>query len=249
MFKQTTTIIFFFMVLFIFLVLVRVFNISYPVMVMQTNKSTELSVVGEGKVDVVPDTAHIDVGVNIANATTVEAAQSQITKTNNAVIAAMKKLGIAKENIKTSNYSIYPAYDYTAGRGDTITGYTGNVTISIKTKNIAQVSQVIEESTKAGANQVQGTRFEVEDPDKYRKEARDEAIKNAKTQAQQLADSLGIKLGKVVNIVEYSGGSSSPIMPYAAEMSAKGMGGGGGPSIEPGSQTITSVVTLYFEKR
>ncbi len=247
MFKQTTTIIFFFLVLFLFLVLVRVFNIAYPVMVMQTIKSTELSVVGEGKVDVVPDTAHIDVGVNVANVATVEAAQSQIDKTNNAVIAAMQKLGIPKENIQTSNYSIYPAYDYSEGRGDTITGYTGNVTISIKTKNIVQVSQVIEEATKAGANQVQGTRFEVEDPDKYRKEARDEAIKNAKAQAQELADNLGIKLGKVVNVVEYSGGSSSPIMPYA--MTEKGMGGGGAPSIEPGSQTITSVVTLYFEKR
>lgn len=237
------------MVLFLFLVLVRVFNISYPVMVMQTNKSTELSVVGEGKVDVVPDTANIDVGINIANAATVEAAQSSIDKTNNAVIAAMQKLGIAKENIKTSNYSIYPAYDYSEGRGDTITGYTGNVTISIKTKNIGQVSQVIAEATKAGANQVQGTRFEVEDPDKYRKEARDEAIQNAKTQAQQLADSLDIKLGKVVNIVEYSGGSSGPIMPFVNAAADKAMGGGGGPAIEPGSQTITSVVTLYFEKR
>jgi len=246
--KKSSTILIFFGVLFVFLVLLKVLNISYPVMVTNTSTSTELSVVGEGKVEVVPDTAKVDVGISVQKVATVDAAQTEMDEINNAIIAAMQELGIDKKNIQTSNYSIYPSYDYSSGT-EVANGYNGNVSVSIKTTNIEQVSQVIEAATAAGANQVQGTSFQVEDPAKYREQARNMAIENAKAQAQQLADSLGIKLGKVVNIVEYSPSSGSPVMPMYAASEARGLGGGGGPDIQPGSQEITSVVTLYFEKR
>ncbi|HRN70361.1 MAG TPA: SIMPL domain-containing protein, partial [Candidatus Woesebacteria bacterium] len=82
MFKQTTSIIFFFMLLFIFMVAVKFLNISIPVLVTNTSRSTELSVVGEGKVEVIPDTAKVDVGISVQNAATVEAAQTEMDKTN-----------------------------------------------------------------------------------------------------------------------------------------------------------------------
>ena len=236
----------FFASLFVFLFVVKIFDISYPVQITNTSKSTELSVVCEGKVEVVPDVAYVDLGITVNNAATVESAQSQIDKTNNAIIEAMTKLNIPKKNIKTSNYSIFPSYRYDEG-ADTITGYSGNVTITIKTNDIQSVSQIIESATAAGANQVQNTRFEVEDPGKYRAEARKKAIENAKKQAQELASSLGIKLGKVVNIVEYT--PNSGVVPIYSRADTVGLGGAGGPSLEAGSQNITSVVTLYFEKK
>ena len=236
----------FFASLFVFLFVVKIFDISYPVQITNTSKSTEFSVVGEGKVEVVPDVAYVDLGITVNNAATVESAQSQIDKTNNAIIEAMTKLNIPKKNIKTSNYSIFPSYRYDEG-ADTITGYSGNVTITIKTNDIQSVSQIIESATAAGANQVQNTRFEVEDPGKYLAEARKKTIENAKKQAQELASSLGIKLGKVVNIVEYTPNSS--VVPIYSRADTVGLGGAGGPSLEAGSQNITSVVTLYFEKK
>ncbi|QQS43529.1 SIMPL domain-containing protein [Candidatus Roizmanbacteria bacterium] len=231
---------------FVFVFLMSLLRIGIPVQVTQNMTTTELSVTGEGKVDIVPNTATVDVGVRVNRAATVDAAQSQINETNNAIIAAMQKLGIEKQNIKTSNYSVYPSYDYSSGR-DVLTGYDGNVTLSIKTKNVDQISQVISAATEAGANEIQNTRFEVEDPAAYRAEARKKAIDNAKEEAKKLADELGIKLGKVVNVVEHTS-SGTDVYPYMAER-AVGLGGGGGASFEPGSQAITSVVTLYFEKR
>ncbi len=223
-------------------------NLHIPISVTTTNRSSEMSVIGEGKVEVVPDMAYVDVGITVSRAKTVEAAQLEIGTKNNAIIAAMSKMGIPKKNIKTSNYSIYPAYDYDSGK-ETMAGYSGNITITIKTQKAEQVSDVIAQATAAGANQVQGTRFEVENPAKYRVEAREKAIANAKEQAQKLAKDLDIKLGKVVNVVEYS--PSSPVVPmYAMEKSALPMGGGGnGTSVEAGTQTITTVVTLYYEKK
>src|SRR3990167_9189026 len=199
---------------FIFLVLVKVFNVSYPVTITQTTKvATELAVTGEGKVEVIPDVAYVDVGITVSNAPTVDEAQNSINEINNRIVEAMKKLGIKKEDIKTSNYSIYPNYSFrepATGESEEISGYNGSVSVTIKIKNTDLAPNVLQEATKAGANQVSGIRFEVEDPNKFREQARNKAIENAKEQAQKLAKTLGIRLGKVVNIVEQSGGQPIP---------------------------------------
>ena len=234
------------LLILIFLFLIKAFDISYPLTIVTTTRTSELSVVGEGKVEATPDMAYIEAGITINNAQTVDEAQKTINKVNNEIINSMKSLGINKEDIKTSNYSIYPNYEYD-GKVNNISGYNGNVTITIKTKKLTQVSKIIEDATKAGANQIQGVRFTIDKPENYREKAREEAIKNAKEQAQKLANKLGIKLGKVVNIVE----STSDSVPPMYRSAAMGLGGAESSSaeIEPGSQTITSTVTLYFEKR
>lgn len=208
---------------------------------------SNLSVVGEGKIDVVPDTSTIQAGIVVTNAPTVDDAQKQIDDVNNKIVDSLKKLGIPKQDIKTSNYSISPSYNYDGGRNQ-ITGYNGNanVTITIKQQNI--LSQVTGAVTKAGANQVYGAQFSIEHPEKFREQAREKAIANAKEQAKKLAQSLGLTLGRVVNIVESTPGQ--PI-PMALTRESGGLGGAAGApvQIEPGSQTITSTVTLYFETK
>jgi uncharacterized protein len=235
-------------VLLVALFLIKTFDISYPITLTSTTKSTELAVVGEGKVDVVPDTGYIDLGVTVNDALTTEAAQQTVDQTNNKIIEALQKIGVTKADIKTTNYSINPNYSYDNGKNN-ITGYNGNATLEVKTKDPQMASKIIDEATKAGANQIQGSRFVIDSPEKYREAARNNAIQNARDQAQKLASSLGIKLGRVTNIVESSPETPQPI--YGV-MKAVGMGGArdtAAPSIEPGTQTITSVVTLYFEKR
>lgn len=234
--------------LFLALVMINFFDISYPITVTNTTRSAELSVVGEGKVDVVPDTAYVDLGVSIENAPTVEAAQSDMTKRNNAIIKAMEELGLKKENIKTSNFSIYPSYDYREST-NRVTGYTGNVTLSIKMEDTSLTSKVISLATQAGANQIQGTRFTVDKPETYREKARDAAIANAKAQAEKLSQSLGIRLGKIVNIVESTPNDFPIYYSKLDAVAAPEAAGGDRATIEPGTQTISSVVTLYFEKR
>jgi len=233
------------LVIFIFLFLIKFFNVSYPLTVVTTTKSTELSVVGEGKIEVVPDTASIDLGILVSNVTTVDEVQKKINEINNKIIDAMKNLGIEKNDIKTSNYSIHPQYSYEE-RQNRIIGYEGNAVVNIKIRDTQLVAKVIEEGTKAGANQVQGVQFLIDKPEKYREDARNQAIENAKKQAQKMAKSLGIKLGKIVNIVEAS--PDRVPLPYQT-MKAEGLGAGVLPQIEPGSQIVTSVVTLYFEKK
>lgn len=231
---------------FIAILIMNFFNIRLPVSVTTSAQSGELAVVGEGKVDIVPDSAHVDLGINVNSVATVQEAQNKIDTVNNAVIAAVEKLGIPKTDVKTTNYSINPSYVYEGGK-DQINGYNGNATITVKTKKTELVPTIIQVATAAGANQVQGARFSIEKPESYRAQARNKAIANAKEQAKALAADLGIKLGKVTNIVESTGvdGGLMPEMMKAFPVA----GGAGAPAIEPGTQTISSVVTLYFSKK
>ncbi|NTU46284.1 SIMPL domain-containing protein [Candidatus Roizmanbacteria bacterium] len=233
---------------FVFLSLIKALNVAYPISITtETKTNSEISVSGVGKVDVVPDTATVDVGISVNNAATVDDAQKKIDTVNNKIIEAMKLLGIEKKDIRTSNYSIYPNYTY-SGSDNKITGYNGNVNITITSKNLNLVSKIIEESTKAGANQIQGSRFIVAHPEKYREQARDLAIANAKEQAAKMAKTLGINLGKVSNIIENSG-SDSVAYPVMAEKTLNLRANvASSADMEPGTQTVTSNVTLFFEK-
>lgn len=229
---------------------INALNIAYPLSITTRNVSGEFAVVGEGKVDIIPDLATTDLGIVVNNVQTVEEAQNQINKVNNAIITNLSKIGIKKEDIKTSNYSISPNYDYQRNPAGAITGYSGNVTITVKVRDTNKLAEVIETATKAGANQVIGSSYSVEKPEKFREEAREKAIENAKEEAEKLASDLGLRLGKIVNIVE-STNTPNPVMSFdmkSEELQANA-GGGISPSLQPGTQTIYSTVTLYFEKR
>lgn len=232
-------------VILLALIFINFFHISYPISVITSSRSSELSVVGEGKVDVIPDTADITVGIRVDNKPTAAEVQKTLDQTHNSIIDSMTKLGIKKEDIKTQNYSINPSYQFTDNQNKP-NGYSGNASISIKVRKITLVSQVVQSATAAGANDIQGTSYSVDNPDTYREQARSKAIENAKDQAHKLANTLGIRLGKITNIVESNNnGGPLPMFEKAASLN---MASGNGPEMQPGSQTISSVVTLFFEK-
>jgi uncharacterized protein YggE len=223
------------------LYLIKVFDIAYPINIISTSKTSELAIVGEAKMEVVPDIAYVNLGIK-EQGKKVEEVKEKINQVNNNLINYLKKKGIFKENIKTSNYSIYPNYDY--NEGEKIIGYTGEANLTIKLKDFNLISSILDEVTKLGVNQIGGVNFVVDEPQKYRQRVREKAIENAKNEAQKLAKTLGIKLGKITNIVE-----SSPQEPisYLKAMSLNDRQSS--PTLEPGIQTITTTVTLYFEKK
>lgn len=228
------------------LVIIKEANIYYPVKI-TTTQSSDFVITGEGQVDVTPDTAYLDLGITVLNEPSAESARIKINEANNKIIEAATKNGIAKEDIKTSNYNIAPRENFSREGTPTATTYYGNANVSIKTKDLGKAEQLTEVLTTAGANSV-SVRFGIDDPNKYREEARNKAIENAKEQAKELSENLGIRLGRVTNAVE-SGKAMPPIMMDATKAFAPmGMGGSGTPSFEPGTQTITTTMTLYFEK-
>ncbi|MEK7129656.1 MAG: SIMPL domain-containing protein [Patescibacteria group bacterium] len=219
--------------------------IPFSVTSVTTTKTDTFSVTGEGKVTVSPDIAIVNAGVQ-AQAATVKTAQDQLNRAINAVSDAVKKLGVDARDIQTTGYTIYPTYDYASGR-QRITGYQASSTLTIKVRDIDRANSVIDAATAAGANQVGGVSFDVDDKAKAQNEAREKAVTQAKQKARDAAKIAGFTLGRIINYSENFGGEPRPI-PLMAK--AEGLGGAGVPTqIEPGSSEITVTVTLSFEIR
>ncbi len=242
--KQTViTLVTFFVLLFAYTRFIG--PIPFSVSSVITNKTDVFAVSGEGKVTVTPDIALISAGVQ-AQGATVKAVQNDLNTKINAVADAVKKLGVEKGDIQTTNYSIFPTYAYT-GRVQRITGYSASANLSIKVRNIDAVNSVLDAVTEAGANTVGGVSFDALDPTKAENEARQKAVSEAKKKAADAAHIAGFTLGKIINYSEgFGGGRPIPMLAKTAEdISAPGVP----TQVEPGTTEVTVTVTLSYEIR
>lgn len=233
--------------IFVFVYLLLRFIPGIPVTSVVTQKQDLFTVNGEGKVTVIPDTAIVNLGIS-STKITVKAAQTEANTVIKNITLTLKSLQIADSDIKTSNYSIYPQYDFTNGQNH-VTGYQVNANLSITVRNIDQVNQVVDQSTSQGANSISGIQLTVDDTRlrDLANQARQIAVKEAMAKANTLAQAAGISLGKVINIQE---SSPTEIRPMMAKSFAPGMGAGvGDTQIQPGSTDITSTVILSYETR
>lgn len=233
-------IILFFLSLFAYTKLVG--PIPFSVNQITTTKTDTFSVEGVGKVTVPPDVALINAGVT-AQGPSVKAVQDQLNKNINAVSAAVKAAGVDAKDIQTSGYNINPTYNFTDG-SQRITGYQASSNLTIKVRAIDRANNVIDAATGAGANQVGGIAFDVDDKTKAQNEARQKAVADAKKKAEDAAKIAGFRLGRVVNYEESFGGSPRPIPILAKADSAVS---GAPTQVEPGTNEITVTVTLSYQ--
>ncbi len=222
--------------------------------------TNQISVSGEGKVYAKPDIAVVNLGVTTEGATVAEVTKSNTIKMN-AVIAAVKSLGIADKDIQTTNYNLSPVYNenviYPAtsvynlpnmpiSTGRTLKGYSLEQDVEVKIRDFTKIGDVLAQATTAGSNLIGDLQFNIDNPEQFKEQARAKAIAQARTSAQNIAEESGINLGKLININEgyYN---PSPVM-YS---SAKAMGGGAAesvpaPTIQPGQQEIDVTINLTY---
>lgn len=220
------------------------FGPGIPITSVVTQKQELFSVTGEGKITVVPDTAIVSLGISL-NKPTVKAAQDEVNSVISEITKSLKTLSIDAKDIKTSNYSIYPQYDYQTTGGNRISGYQVSANLTVKIREFDKVNQVIDTATAKGANNVGGVQLTVDDARQKEllQQAREMAVKDAKTKAESLASAAGMTLGKIVNIQEDANNFPRPMgMMAVADSSVK-------TNIEPGSTDVTTSVTLFYETR
>lgn len=233
------TILFIFLGLFLYTKLIG--PIPFSVNSIQTTKANLFSVSGTGKATGIPDTAQLSIGVT-KTASTVSSAQDQANSAANKIIADLKNLGISEKDIKTTNYSVSPNYDF--NRGQAITGYTVTQTLEVNASPIDVASQAIDIATADGANLVGGVNFIFNEKTKKELEqkARIDAVKMAKEKAESLAKAAGIRLGKIVDVQESMGFEPRPMVMQALE--AKTVED---TQLQPGENSINTTITLSYE--
>jgi len=171
----------------------------------------------------------------------------------NAVIKAISNQRIDDKDLKTTNFNIYPRYEwykksefYPQGKR-VLVGYEVRQTLEAKVRDIGKISQVIDSAVDAGANQVDNLSFVVDKQDEFKKQAREKAIKEAKAKAKEIANQLGVHL---VKITGFSENAVVPIpRPFNFKGGAIGIEGGSAPQIETGENKIEVTVSITYEIR
>jgi len=219
-----------------------------------------ISVNGTGEVLAVPDVASFSFSV-LEEGKTMKEAQDKATAKINAMVSAVKALGVEEKDIKTSGYNSYPRYDYKQTQAcsvgycppgkQVLSGYEVNQTITVKVRKTDSAGDVLTKVGDLGAANISGLDFIVDDMEKVRAEAREKAVEDAKAKAKVLAKTLGVKLETVVNFYE-NGDIGYPIMYREGAMDSKQMAGNVAmPSVAPqlptGENKIVSNVTITYE--
>lgn len=198
-----------------------------------------------GEVYAKPDLGVVSFSV-VNDAKNVSDAMNENTKKMNDIIKVIKEQGVEDKDLKTTGFNVYPLYEYTErGYGERIlAGYEVSQQLQVKIRDLDKTGAIIETATTAGATNMSGLNFVIDNEDDLKKQAREQAIAKAKTKAQELANQLGVKLGRIVNFNE---NSYNPYYGMEASMDS-GMGKGGAvPDIQTGENRITSSVVITYE--
>jgi uncharacterized protein YggE len=207
-----------------------------------------ISVGGTGHATLTPDRFTFTAGVQ-STAPTVEEAVNENNTKMNAVIAALKKAGATDQEVRTSNFSIYPQQVYEQGKAPHVVGYQANNTVIVTKRDVAAASKLLQVALSAGVNETSNLNFEVSDPSRGREQGLRAAFEDARAQAALLAQAAGRSLGRAMTISTSSSEAPPPPRPlYAMAGVAKAESVSQVP-VESGSRELTYYVAVVFEMR
>lgn len=196
-----------------------------------------LTVTGQGIVAVKPDTARLNLGVEVIRKTAQDA-QSENAGIMQKVVEAALNLGIPKDKIQTSSLNIWPENKYEPNQPPKIVGYRCSNQVNIIIEDISRVSKVLDAGISAGATGVNGINFSIKDDLEAKKNALDKAVKEAEAKAKAIAAAAGQKIKSINSIIE-SGAVIIP--PSNQDLSTKAMALGGGGNETPVSAGLVEV--------
>lgn len=220
------------------------------IMSLKSNNQDRFSVTGSGTVYAKADIANLEVGLKTGVKKTAAEATKESSLKMNAIIEAIKALGIKEKDIKTSGYSLNPVYNWTENRGQELSGYEVTQNMSLKIRDLNKIGDVIAKTTEQGANQIGNISFTIDDEYELKNQARELAIEKAKEKALLIAEQSGMKLGKVKSVYESSEAVTIPMSYSNAKMElATGVAADAisSPTIQSGQNEIKVEATLVYE--
>ena len=194
---------------------------------------------GAGTTQAVPDTAEMSFGVTTTSPNA-KSALDEASKGAAQIASAVKKQGIAAEDIQTQDVSVYPQTVDQNGK-QVITGYQASLSVQVKVRDISKLGEVISAANAAGANDISGPTFTVADPAPARAKAIEEAVADARKSAEAMAKAAGKSVGAVLSMSSSDAGQ--PVTFGASDVA----GAAKSVPIQPGQLDITANVVVVFE--
>ncbi len=218
-------------------------TISEAASVEQTDYRLEVN--GEGIVNVTPDMAYINIGVETENADA-SVAQSENAKLMTSVKKAIMNAGIEEDDLQTMNYSIYKTFNYFDDR-EREEVYKASNTLKVTVRDLDNLGDLIDVASKSGANQINSIQFTVEDEEAYYQEALVLAMSNAKGKANAILGTMDKKAGMPVRISEASYGGGILRDTGAIAFSAKAESMNYSTPIQAGDIQVTANVSVEYD--
>ena len=202
-----------------------------------------ITVQGHGEIDSRPDVGTIQFGVNTEPWPTSEEATTELAEKMNAIINFLKGEGVEDKDIKTTNLSVNPTYDFTQS-GRELLGYEAQQTVTVTLREIDRAGELISGASALGANQIGGIQFTIDEDSALALEAQKKAIEDARQQAEQMATALDAKLGRIVT---FDSSLEPPGQPILFDRATAQGSPEGGLEVPPGENTTTANVTITYE--
>lgn len=200
---------------------------------------------GQGEAKVTPDRASVLVNVQTRALTAAAAGADNATRTR-AVMNALEKLGLTKDQLSTEGYSVYPEMTYDKNGGKpTVSGYVVTNSIKAETKRPEQAGAIVDAALSAGGNMINSLSFYASSIEEPRRLAIAAAVANARADAEAMAKAAGGSLGALVEL-STNGPTSAPHPMYDMAVRAKGMAAEATP-VNPGQQTVTAFVNARWQ--
>lgn len=138
-------------------------------------------------VDAKPDIVEIGAGVSSQASTAVEAMRINAREMT-AVIERLEALGIDKDDIQTTGINLGAQYDYDQSeQRQVFRGYQASNRVSVTLRDVKRAGEVLDALVAAGATDISGPRFSLDDDTQARAQARKAAFAKARTQAEEYA--------------------------------------------------------------
>jgi uncharacterized protein len=197
-------------------------------------------------VEAEPDMATIGAGVSTEARTATEALRMNSAEMQK-VIAELKRLGVAERDIQTTGINLNAMYDYDqTTRRQVFRGYQASNRVSVKLRKIADTGRVLDALVTAGANDLSGPSFGLENDEPAKDAARKRALQRANSRAEDYARQLGYSGARVLAIAESMSGHS-PMPERAMMRSADIMLTSAPPPVQPGVVSTGISITIKYE--
>lgn len=212
-----------------------------------TESSRTVSVSGEGDLVVQPEIAIIRLSVQ-ARERELDAAREKAANVVNAVLALADSLNIPRQQVQSSQLRVQPEFDWNEGR-QTLRGYLVHRDVHIELEDLAQLGPLVERAVRTGVNDISEPELRVKDPRKLHREALELAARDARANAEVLAETLGARLGSVkrIHAIEQESPPVRPMMEMQRMRAADSSRGE--QSYESGRITVQATVKAEFELR
>jgi uncharacterized protein YggE len=199
----------------------------------QTPIPGTIQAMGSATINFTPNQAQFTVGV-VTQGSTAQDAAAQNAALSTTVQNALKAALGANGNIQTISYSVTPRYSNQPT--PSIVGYTASNTVEVTTFNLSNIGTLIDTATQAGANNVGGVSFGLQNPDPFVQQALTAAGKQALAYAASIAAGVGGKVGAVRTASQGSSYLPATVAGVAATAATT--------PIQPGSVSVSATVTI-----